>query len=175
MTLRGFMTRKNIIIGSSVLLAGLVVSAFFVLRRPARVAMERYVPADALAFVEIDSVADLVDGLTRTDAWRELAPVLGLSSQLQQVGLVTDLIGRSGLGPDEAVVAGRAQCALAITGIESDAGETEEGPYLHLKPAFALLIETHTTPETAARLVRERTAIIAQRIYGESVVEHAED
>lgn len=169
------MTRKNIIIASSVLLAGLVVSAFFVLRRPARVAMERYVPADALAFVEIDSVADLVDGLTRTDAWRELAPVLGLSSQLQQVGLVTDLIGRSGLGPDEAVVAGRAQYALAITGIESDAGETEEGPYLHLKPAFALLIETHTTPETAARLVRERSPTIAQRIYGESVVERAED
>jgi hypothetical protein len=28
-------------------------AGFFILRRPQRVAMERYVPADALAFVEI--------------------------------------------------------------------------------------------------------------------------
>ncbi len=175
MNLRGALTRKNIIIGSSVLIVGLVVAGFFVLRRAPRVAMERYVPADALAFVEIDSLADLVDGLTNTKAWRELAPVLGLSSQLRQVGLVTDLIGRSGMGPDEAVVAGRAQYAIAITGIESNTGETDEGPYLHLKPAFALIIETHTKPDTAARLVRERASMIAQRIYGESVLEHSDD
>jgi len=175
MNLRGALTRKNTIIGSSVLIVGLVVAGFFVLRRPPRVAMERYVPAGVLAFVEIDSLAGLVDGLTNTKAWRELAPVLGLSSQLRHVGLVTDLIGRSGLGPDEAVVAGRAQYAVAITGIESNTGETDEGPYLHLKPTFALIIETHTKPDTAARLVRERALMIAQRIYGESVVEHSED
>lgn len=174
MTLRDALTRRNIIIGLSVLVIGLVVAGFFVLRRPPRVAMERYVPADALAFVEIDSLADLVGGLTGTKAWRELAPVLGLSSQLQQVGLVTDFVGRSGLGPDEAVVAGRSQLAIAITAIESDAGETDEGPYLHLKPAFALIIETHTSDETAARLVRDRARIVAQRIYGESVVERVE-
>ncbi len=175
MNLSGALTRKNIIIGSSVLIVGLAVAGFFVLRLPPRVAMERYAPADVLAFVEIDSLADLVDGLTSTKAWRELAPVLGLSSQLRQVGLVTDLIGRSGLGPYEAVVAGRAQYAIAITGIESNAGETDEGPYLHLRPDFALIIETHTKPDTATRLVRERALIIAQRIYGESVVEHSED
>lgn len=175
MKLPDALTRKNIIIGFSVLVVGLGVAGFFVLRRAPRVAMERYVPADALAFVEINSLADLVDGLTSTKAWRELAPVLGLSSQLQQVGLVTDLFGRSGLGPDEAVVAGRGQYAIAITGIESNAGETDDGPYLHLKPAFALIIETHIKPETAARLVRERASMIAQRIYGESVVEHADN
>ena len=156
------------------LLVCLIIGGFFILRRPARVAMERYVPADALAFVEIGSLADLVDGLTGTQAWRELAPVLGLSSQLQQVGLAADLVGRSGLGPDEAVVAGRAQLAIAITAIESDAGETDEGPYLHLKPAFALVIETHTSNETAARLVRDRALIIAQRIYGETVIGRTE-
>lgn len=175
MTLRDAVNRKNIIIASSILIVGLVVAGFFLLRRAPRVAMENYIPADALAFVEIDSLSDLVDGLTSTKAWRELAPVLGLSSQLRQLGFVTDLIGRSGLGPDEAVVAGRAQYAVAITGIESNTGETEEGPYLHLKPAFALLIETHTKPETAARLVRERASMIAQRIYGEAVLEHSDD
>src|SRR6185436_11486716 len=169
MTVSDVVTRKNILMGSSILIGALIVAAFFTFRRPTQVAMVRYIPANVLAFVEIDSVADVVDGLTSTKAWSELAPVLGLSSQLRQVGLVTDLIGRSGLGPDEAVVAGRAQCAIAITGIQSNAGETEEGPYLHLKPAFALLIETHSGSETATRLVRERALIIAQRIYGASV------
>ncbi len=175
MKLQGALTRKNIIAGSAVLGAAVIIAGVFLLRRPQRVAMERYVPADALAFVAIDSLADLVDGLTSTKAWRELAPLLGLSSQLRQVGLVADLIGRSGLGPDEAVVAGRAQYAIAITGIESNTGETDDGPYLHLKPDFALIIETHTKPETATRLVRERASMIAQRIYGESVVEHSDD
>ena len=175
MKLSAALPRKTIIAGSAVLGAALMIAGFFMLRRPQRVAMERYVPADALAFVEIDSLADLVDGLTSTKAWRELAPVLGLSSQLRQVGLVADLIGRSGLGPDEAVIAGRAQYAIAITGIESNTGETDDGPYLHLKPDFSLIIETHTKPETATRLVRERASMIAQRIYGESVVEHSDD
>src|SRR6185369_5853821 len=113
-------------------IGGITAASFFVFRRPPRVAMNGYMPANVLAFVEIDSLADVVDGLTNTKAWRELAPVLGLSSQLRQVGLVTDLIGRTGLGPDEAVVAGRAQLAIAITGIESKAAETEAGPYIHL-------------------------------------------
>ncbi|MEK6325751.1 MAG: hypothetical protein AABN33_29265 [Acidobacteriota bacterium] len=173
--MRDLLTRKNIIIASSVLVVGLVVAAFFLLRRPPRVAMDRYIPADALAFVEITSLADLVDGFTSTKAWRELAPVLGLSSQLRQVGLVTDLIGRTGLGPDEAVVAGRAQYAIAITGIESRAGETEDGAYIHLKPNFALIVETHANPETVSRLVSERASLIAQKLYGESVVEHTDD
>jgi len=174
MKLSDALTRKNMVIGSSILIVGLIVAGVFACRRAPRVAMERYIPADAMAFVEIDSLADVVDGFTSTKAWRELAPALGLSSQLRQVGFVTDLIGRSGLGPDEAVVAGRAQYAIAITGIESDTGETDEGPYLHLKPAFALIIETHMKAETAARLVRERALIVAQRIYGESVIEHSD-
>jgi len=136
--------------------------------------MERYVPANVLAFVQIDSLADLVDGLTHTKAWHELAPVLGISSQLRQIGSVADLIGRTGLGPDEAVVAGRAQFAIAVTGIQSQAGETEDGAFIHLKPLFCIIIETHMAPETAARLVRDRASIIAERIYGGSVVEHSD-
>jgi hypothetical protein len=175
MKVRDSLTRKNILIGSSILIGGLILAVFFLLRRPPRVAMDRYIPANVLAFVEINSLADVVDGLTNTKAWRELAPVLGLSSQLRQVGLVTDLIGRTGLGPDEAVVAGRAQYAIAITGIEAKAGETEEGAYIHLKPNFALIVETHSEPETASRLVNQRASLIAQKLYGESVIEHTDD
>jgi hypothetical protein len=175
MKLRDSLTRRNTIIASLVLAAGLVVAGFFVLRRAPHVAMERYAPANVLAFLEVDSLADLVDGLTHTKAFRELAPVLGLSSQLGQVGSIADLIGRTGLGPDEAIAAGRAQYAIAVTGFESNAGETDEGAYIHFKPHFALIIETHMKPETAARLVRERAPTIAGRLYGESAVEATDD
>jgi hypothetical protein len=175
MMLQPWLTRKNIIGGSAVLAAGLVVAGFFLLRKPPRVAMDRYIPSDALAFAEIDSLSDLADGITGTKAWRELAPVLGLSSQLRQVGLIADLIGRSGLGPDEAVLLGRAQFAIAVTGIESKSGETEDSAYIHLKPDFTLIIETHLKAEIAARIVRERGSMIAQRLYGEKFVEQGED
>jgi len=163
------LTKRNIIIVSAILLVILTVGGFLFLRRPPRVEMERYVPASALGFLEIDSVSDLADGLTSTTAWRELAPVLGLSSQIKQVGFLADLMGRTGLGPDEAVLLGRAQCAVVLTGIESQTGETEDGPYIHLRPAFALVIESHLSSQAAMRLVRERSPIIAQRIYGESI------
>lgn len=171
MKLSGSLTRKNILIASSVLAGCLVVAGFFVLQRPPRVAMERYAPVDSLAFVEVDSLANLVDGFTSTKAWRELAPVLGLSSQLNQVGLIADLIGRSGMGPDEVVAAGRAQLAIAITGLDSEAGETDEGPYLHLKPRFAVIIETHMKPGSASQLVRQRALLVAQQIFGDAMSE----
>lgn len=169
------LTRTKIIIASSVLVIVLALAAFFVLRRAPHVAMERYAPASALAFVEVDSLTDLADGLTHTKAWRELAPVLGLSSQLRQLGFVGDLIGRTGLGPDEVVVTSRAQYALAITGIESKAEETDKGGDIHLRPLFALIIETHSKPETAARLISQRASTIVERVFGQSVAEDTED
>jgi hypothetical protein len=174
MRFRELLTRKKIITASIVLAFGLAAAAYLVMRRPPRSDMERYVPATALAFVEIDSLPDLVDGLTDTKAWREIAPALGLSSQLRQLGFASDLLGRAGVGPDEAVVAARAQYAISLTGVDAEAGATDDGPYVHLKPRFALVVDTHARPETAARLVRERASIIAQRIYGDSAVEDSE-
>ena len=137
--------------------------------------MQRYVAASSLAYVQIDNVADVVDGVTNTRAWRELAPALGLSSQLRQIGLLADLVGRTGLGPEEAVLAGRAQLAVALTDVEAETGQTDEGPYLHFKPRLALIVETHARPATAERLVNERAVIVAQRIYGMSVAQEEQD
>jgi hypothetical protein len=175
MSFRDSLTRKNIILASIVLALGLSALAYLALRRPQRINMERYVPATSLAFIEVDNLPDLVDGLTDTKAWREVAPVLGLSSQLRQLGFTSDLIGRTGIGPDEAVVAARAQYALALTGVDAETGATDDGPFINFKPRFALVVETHAPPETAARLVRERASIIAERIYGSSVIKDFED
>jgi hypothetical protein len=175
MNLRALLTRKNLWIASGLLALVIAALLYFGLRRPPRVPMERYVPATALAFIEMDNLADVVDGLTSTKAWRELAPALGLSSQLRHLGFISDLIGRTGLGPDEVVVAGRAQFALALTDVEAETGTSDDGPYIHFKPHLALLVETHAKPDTAARLVRDRALIIAQRIYGIGVSEAEQD
>ena len=175
MNLRALMTRKYLALAAALLALVIGVLLYFGLRRPPRVPMERYVPASALAYVEVNNLADIVDGLTGTQAWRELAPALGLSSQLRHLGFISDLIGRTGLGPDEAVVAGRAQVALALTDVEAETGTSDDGPYIHFKPRIALVVETHSKPETAARLVRDRALIIAQRIYGVGVAEDQQD
>lgn len=137
--------------------------------------MERYVAASSLACLEINNLADVMDGLTATRAWRELGPALGLSSQLRQIGLMADLVGRTGLGPEEAVIAGRAQWAVALTDVEAETGKTDEGPYLHFKPRLALIIETHGRPAAAERLAGERAIIVAQRIYGMAVERHEQE
>lgn len=175
MTFRDSLTRRRIILGSFAFVLVAAVGAYFALRRPPRVAMELYVPASALAFVEIDSLSDLIDGFTDTKAWRELAPVLGLSSQLRQLGLGADLMGRTGLGPAEAVVAARAQYAVALTGIDASGGATDEGPYINFKPRFVLIAETHAKPEAVSNLLKQRAALLARRVYGESTAEDSRD
>src|SRR6185369_14831306 len=98
---------------------------------------------------------------TSTNAWRELGPALSLSSQLRQIGFFADLMGRTGLGPDEAVLVGRAQYAIAITGIESQGRENEEDPHLHLKPVVGVLTDSHLQPQPAGQRVQDRASLIA--------------
>jgi hypothetical protein len=164
-----FLAKRTILISLAVLGAGLALGAYYKLRRVPREPMARYIPATALAYMQLDSLPELLNGLTATSAWRELAPALGLSSQLKQVGSVADLMGRAGVGPDEAVVAGRAQFALVVTGIEAETGSEEEGPYVRFKPRLALIVQSHSGPETASRLVRDRASILAARLFGGSV------
>ena len=175
MKLRDILTRRNLLIASAVLALCLGVFSYFALRRPPRVAMDRYVPATALAYVEINNLADIVGGLTGTKAWQELAPALGISDEIGQAGLVADLMGRTGVGRDEAVVAGRAQFAFVLTGLEAETEVSEEGASLHFKPRAAAVIETHSSPGTARRLAGEQATALARKIYGESTAEERRD
>ena len=51
----------------------LLVAAAFAwlwLTRPTKVEMAAYVPADSIVYFEADSLPDIFDGVTSTDAWR---------------------------------------------------------------------------------------------------------
>ena len=172
MNLRELFSLRRVVILTVILSTGVIV-LFVALRKPPRTPMDRYVPASALAFLEIDSLPGVLDGLTDTKAWRELAPALGLSSQLRQIGFAADLVGRTGIGPEQAVVASRAQLALVVTDIEAETGG--EDASTNIRPHVALLIETHAAPDTTSRLLGDLASVLAKRIYGESVSQQTED
>lgn len=175
MEFRRFLSRKNIVILIITLALSFFTVGYFVFRKPQPLPMDKYAPANALAYIEINSLTDVLDGLTDTQAWNEIAPVLGLSSQLKQLGSGIGLMSSTGLGPDEVVVAGRAQYSIVVTDIDAGRSVSEESFDLNVKPRFALIVETHTSPEKAAKLVADRAAIIAKRIFGDATKEQSSD
>ncbi len=174
MWLRDRLTRKQIVVGSVVIAMAIVIIVFIALRRPPRALLERYVPATALAFIQADSLADLIDGFSETPAWRELAPAFGLSEKLGSSAVTAGLVGRAGLGSDEVTLAARAQFAVVITDLLAKRGEGDDGESLQLRPHLALIVETHSSPELAARVSRERGAAFARSLYGDSASEQTE-
>ena len=175
MNVRRLLTGKNLVITLVSVTLVLAAAGYLFFRRPPRVAMEKYVPASALVFLEIDSLTDLLDGLTNTRTWREVGPILGLSSQLKQLGSGLDVAGRTGLGPAEVVLAGRAQYAAVVTGVDASTEEGQEGVSLRLKPRFALMVETHSGAAQAERIVNDRISIVAARIFGDGMKEESKD
>jgi hypothetical protein len=171
MEFRRLLTRKNILILLITLALVFLTAGYFIFRRPKPLPMDKYAPANALVYIELNSLTDVLEGLTDTRAWSEIAPILGLSSQLKQLGSGIDLMSSTGLGPDEVVIAGRAQYAVVVTDMEAGTGASEEGVTVNLKPRFALLIETHSSPEKAEKLINGRAALFARRLFGEATRE----
>jgi len=142
-------------------------------RSPARVDLARYAPEGVLAFIEIDSLPDLVSGLTETNAWRELAGPLGLSTQLDYAGATAGLLGSFGIGPDDAVILGRAQVAVVITSVEAGAEASPEADpsaaTVVIRPRCAIILKTRASESTATAFAERRVPMLAKRAYGEAV------
>ena len=135
---------------------------------PPRADMAALAPEGAMAFVDVPSLPALASGLAETEAWRELATPLGLSSQLDFAGPVTSLLGRLEMGPDEAVALGRGQLAVVVTGIEAGAGgEGRDAEAVVVRPRFAILLKTHMRAAKARELAAARLPMLARRAYGE--------
>src|SRR5215510_13161815 len=64
MKLKSVLTSKKALALAAVIGVAVAAAGYLALRRPALVPMERYIPAGALAYVEVDSLADLTRGLT---------------------------------------------------------------------------------------------------------------
>jgi hypothetical protein len=125
--------------------------------------MADYVPADALVYVEINSIWDIANAIQNSDAWKAALPAIGLANHSDNSSRL--LASRVGLGPIQAVLASRAQMALVIVGVSS----SEKDDQLRVKPEVALVVETHTAKWRMKSAVRDDIRRLAEFAYSASV------
>lgn len=128
--------------------------------------MSAYVPAESLAFIEVNDPIGVANGITGTEAWRVLAPPLGAPSQLIPYSWSIKLARWTGIGSAEAVLLARSQFGLFFT----QAQATETANTLTIKPLAALVIETHTSPGRMKGVVEKHVGQFAQRSFGETSI-----
>ena len=125
--------------------------------------MSAYIPAEALVFIEVNDLDALANGISGTEAWRALASPMGAPETLLPHRRLIQLARWTGLGSAEAVLAARSQVALAVTQPQA----TESNNTLTIKPAAALVIETHTTQRRMRPVLEKQVERLAQRFYGQ--------
>lgn len=139
--------------------------------RPVKSDMASYVPADALLYIESNSMTDVARGLTSTNAWRDASDAAGVEADIGMKSWLTDFFAITGIGPAEAVIISRSQAAVALLGFEA---EEEAGDTLKFRPRVALILETHTSAWRVRPVVEERLNRFARRVYGSPKVERKE-
>ena len=141
----------------------LLLAAWLWWNRPRPVDMAAYAPADALIYLEANSLPDIFTGLASTEAWHALAPTAGLKADPNQFGWLSRIAAWTGLGSADAVVLARAQVAIVVLGFDA-AEEPEQS--LHIKPRAALIVETHTSQRRAQAAVDKLIGDYVRRTYG---------
>lgn len=165
MRARGY---RLVLAGAAVALA-IVALAWWLMRPRPHVDMATFAPEASALYIELDSLPDLAEGLTDSDAWARLAKPLGLSSQLDYAGPVSEILGRIEMGPEDAVVLGRSQFAVVVMNLTAGAEGDAESGSLVIRPRFALVIKTHSGAAAAERIARERMPLLARKAYGSEV------
>ena len=155
-------SRKQLIIALLVILP-LAAGLWIYVTRPEPVVIASYVPGTALGYFEVNNWSGLIDNLTSTKAWRELAPAYGVPGELDYLGKIGrwDWIARMAgriTGWGEAAMLARSQFAVAITGLEVR-GE-------QVKPRMALIVETHSDADSLREVAGKRLEQFAGRAFG---------
>ena len=153
-------------VAGAVLLAAL---AWWLTRPRPSIDMATLAPESTALYVQIDSLPDLAEGLTESDAWARLAKPLGLSSQLDYAGPVSEMLGRLEMGPDDAVVFGRSQLSVVVSHLTTGVEAGEESGALVVRPRFALVVKTHSGAGAAQRIASDRLPLLARKAYGSEV------
>lgn len=153
-------------VAGAVLLAAL---AWWLTRPRPSIDMATLAPESTALYVQFDSLPELAEGLTESDAWARLAKPLGLSSQLDYAGPVSEMLGRLEMGPDDAVVFGRSQFAVVVSNLTTGVEAGEESGALVVRPRFALVVKTHSGAGAARRIASDRLPLLARKAYGSEV------
>lgn len=137
----------------------LFLAAWIWWNRTQRGDLAKYVPADALVYLECNSLLNVMDAIAGTAAWKELRP-LEASGDLPNRWL-TMVVSWTGIGPIRTVILARAQ----LSAVMLDLGAKEEGETLTIKPEAVLLIETHTGERRIRATVEEALKLFAEKSF----------
>ena len=150
-----------------VLLLLLILSGIWIFfHRIASVAMDSYIPDSALGYVVVNDVPQVINKLTATQGWQDLAPMYGLDGKFKYTGWLATLGRWTGIGTAESLLFSRGQFALVITGIELRGDE--------VKPRWALVAETHGSEASIKSLISKRVVELATRAYKNPIQESSE-
>lgn len=137
--------------------------------RPRRVDMAAYVPADAVVYLEANSLPEVAEAMTSTNAWRELASP-GAEKSWSWAGGLGRFAALTGVGTGEAVLMARAQVAVVVFGFKTEEAETS----ITFAPRVAIVAETHTGDWRARATVEELVGDFARRTLTEARIERKE-
>src|SRR5215510_12521026 len=163
------LTRRRTIF-AILLLSALFCVAWALWNYPRQVDMSSYVPADCLAFIESNNIADLADHISATDAWKNLAGPIGAKEKLAPNRLLLGVARWTGIGSAEAVIFARSQVGIVFT----EPRTTQTGNVLTVKPVAALIIETHTTKTRMRPAIEKAVSGFADRIIGAATRQESE-
>jgi hypothetical protein len=155
----------------AVLLLALAVFAWLWFTRPRRVEMAGYAPADSIVYFEAESLPEVFDAFSTTDAWRELAPAAGVEAGQGWKEWLPGFVSLTGLGTSESVVLARAQVAVTVLGFQA---AEESDTTLKLSPRAALVAETHTSAWRVRAAVEKLVGDFARRSMGAPSLERKE-
>ncbi len=130
--------------------------------RPVPIDMATYAPADALVYLETNSVPQFAQTIETSELWKYFASQVGIRTKLVDSYWVT--LARTGLAPVESVVFARAQLALVMVGLRS----SEQGDVLTIRPEAALIVETHTSNWRIKPAAVDAIRRLSKHSFGES-------
>jgi hypothetical protein len=145
------------LVGVSALL--IIASAWFWWNQPKRVDMAAYVPADALVYLEANSLTEIAAAMTDTDIWQHTGSQP--ATPVRQNRWLMDFVKITGIGSTASVLATRAQFAFVMF----DLGAAGKGDTLEIKPVAAVVVETHTSTTRMKPVIEKLLDDFANRTY----------
>ncbi|MFN2516506.1 MAG: hypothetical protein ABR556_09865 [Pyrinomonadaceae bacterium] len=133
--------------------------------KPQKVDMATYAPVDSLIYLESNRPLDVVETITSTDVWKDLAKITGPQHHSRRNHWLQRLTGWTGIGPVESVILARAQLAIVVTQLST----TEDGDMLRIRPEGAAIIETHTAERRIRAPVERALNTLAEMTYKEPI------
>jgi hypothetical protein len=128
---------------------------------PGKSDLTEYAPADAVVYIEVNSLTDIADSLRAGDVWKAASVAIKGETPTPPNGLLRSA-ARAGIGPAAGVLLSRSQLALIVLSMNT----TEEENSLKVKPEFALIVETHTSNWRTKPVAKEAIQKLATMIYG---------